>query len=53
MDGGTVEQVYSEQVVEKLLTVLRRHLKLADDAQAIPMNKRLDELGLDSIGAVN
>jgi acyl carrier protein len=48
-----VVQVYSQPVVEKLLTVLRRHLKSVDGAQAIPMDQRLEELGLDSLGAVN
>lgn len=48
-----MEQIYSQPVVEKLLTVLRRHLRSVDSAETIPMNRRLDELGLDSMGAVN
>ncbi|MCB8978814.1 MAG: acyl carrier protein [Ardenticatenaceae bacterium] len=48
-----MEQLKQDQVTEKLLTVLSKHLKFADDPQAIPMDKPLDELGLDSMGAVN
>ncbi|MCA9955574.1 MAG: hypothetical protein KC434_12685 [Anaerolineales bacterium] len=48
-----MEQLKQDQVTEKLLTVLSKHLKFADDPQPIPMDKPLDELGLDSMGAVN
>ena len=48
-----MEQVMQDQVTEKLLTVLSRHLKFGGNAMNIPMDKPLDELGLDSMGAVN
>lgn len=48
-----MEQVKQDQVTEKLLTVLSKHLRFTENARSIPMDKRLDELGLDSMGAVN
>ena len=48
-----MEQVTQDQIATKLLTVLSKHLKFADNPQNIPMDKPLDELGLDSMGAVN
>lgn len=48
-----MEQLKQDQVTEKLLTVLSRHLKFAEAPQTIPLDKPLDELGLDSMGAVN
>lgn len=48
-----MEQLKQDQVTEKLLIVLSKHLKFSEDPQTIPLNKPLDELGLDSMGAVN
>lgn len=48
-----MDQLKTEQLSEKLLTILCTHLKFADDPQSISANKRLDELGLDSMGAIN
>lgn len=48
-----MEQIKHEQSTVKLLNVLSKHLKFAENAQAIPMDKPLDELGLDSMRAVN
>ncbi len=48
-----MEQITHDHITEKLLTVLSKHLKFTAEPQTIPMNKPLDELGLDSMGAVN
>lgn len=48
-----MEQIKQEHVTEKLLTILSKHIKFVDDAQSIPMDKKLDSLGLDSMGAIN
>jgi acyl carrier protein len=48
-----MEQIKDDPLAEKLLGILSKHLKLVDNAYAIPMEQRLDELGLDSIGAIN
>jgi acyl carrier protein len=42
-----------DQVREPLLRILRTHLRLADDRPEIPMDARLEDLGLDSMGAIN
>lgn len=48
-----MEQTKQDQVTEKLLPILCQHLKLVEDAQNIPMDKELEALGLDSMGAIN
>ena len=48
-----MEQLKQDQITEKLLTVLSKHIKFAEDPQNIPLDKPLDELGLDSMRAVN
>lgn len=48
-----MDQIKHNQSTEKLLTILSKHLKLTAGVQAIPMDKELDALGLDSMGAVN
>ncbi len=48
-----MEQISHDQLTEKLLTVLSRHLKFTEAPQNIPLDKPLDELGLDSMRAVN
>ncbi len=48
-----MEQLKQDQITEKLLIVLSKHLKFTADPQTIPLDKPLDELGLDSMGAVN
>lgn len=48
-----MEQVKHSEMTEKLLYILSKHLKFVGDAQNIPMDKALDELGLDSMRAVN
>ena len=41
-----------ERVRENLWRILRTHLRFEDDEE-IPMDVRLEELGLDSMGAIN
>lgn len=48
-----MEQIKRDQVTEKLLPILSKHLKFVKDAQNIPMDKELDALGLDSMRAIN
>lgn len=48
-----MEQQKHDQITEKLLTVLSRHIKSTEEPQHIPLDKPLDELGLDSMRAVN
>ncbi|HFC11229.1 MAG TPA: acyl carrier protein [Anaerolineae bacterium] len=40
-------------ITEKLLPILSNHLKFSADDQPFPMDKKLEELGLDSMGAIN
>ncbi len=46
-------QTNIDQAREKLLPILRTHLRLADDEPEIPMDVKLEDLGLDSMGAIN
>jgi acyl carrier protein len=39
-------------IAEKFLTVLQRHLEFPDGAQGIPLDRDLEELGLNSFGAI-
>ncbi|MCP5096083.1 MAG: hypothetical protein GY943_11055 [Chloroflexi bacterium] len=48
-----MEQIKRDQVTEKLLTILGKHIKFGDGTQNIPMDKKLESLGLDSMGAIN
>lgn len=48
-----MEQIKQDQVTEKLLMILNKQLKFSEDAQSIPMEKTLESLGLDSMGAIN
>ena len=42
-----------DEISEKLLVVLREHLRFVSDDQAFPMGTNLEKLGLDSMSAIN
>ena len=48
-----MQQTTVDETLNTFMVILNRHLKFGDDASAIPMEQRLDELGLDSMSAVN
>lgn len=45
--------IMTDQISVKLQTVLYRNLSFVGDGQAFPMQTDLEELGLDSMGAIN
>lgn len=45
--------VQHDELTATFLGVLRRHLRFMDEDQQFPMDAALDELGLDSLSAIN
>lgn len=42
-----------DEISRKLLVVLREHLRFVSDDQVFPMDTNLENLGLDSMSAIN
>lgn len=43
----------SQDLIDQFLTILYFHLKFVDSEQAFPMEMDLEQMGLDSMGAIS